>query len=320
MIATVRRFIVGRLGLGGAEDRLIDEEQKRRRRHGQGHGERQEIGHVLADDLLRDAGGEQHEGELAALTDHEPEAPCRLALQPPPAAKRIEDDGLDGDETDDDGDELQRLRHQHAQIDRHSDGDEEYGEQQPLERTDIGFDLMAIFGIGEQCAGDERAEGRAETRGFHDQRHSDHRQQRARRHGLAHAGCGNDAIEPAENEAADDNHPDDGEDGEYAGAEVHGRLVRCADREQRHQCNERDGGEVLEQQDRESEAPMARIDLALLIQQLQREGRRGERECKPDEQRLGEGEAERKASGGEHKRGRHELGRAEPEDRRAHGP
>ena len=111
----------------------------------------------------RHAGCEQHEGELAALTDHEPEPPRRLALQSPPAAKRIENGCLDGDKTDDDGDELQRLGRHHAQIDRHADGDEEHGEQQPLERADVSLDLVAVFGIGEQRAGDERAERRAES-------------------------------------------------------------------------------------------------------------------------------------------------------------
>jgi hypothetical protein len=53
----------------------------------------------------------------------------------------------------------------------------------------------------------------AEARSFHDQRHADHREQRARRHRLAHAGGGDDAIEPAEQKAARHDHSDDGEDG-----------------------------------------------------------------------------------------------------------
>ena len=31
------------------------------------------------------------------------------------------------------------------EVDRHADGDEEHREQQPLERRDVGFDLMAVF-------------------------------------------------------------------------------------------------------------------------------------------------------------------------------
>ena len=65
---------------------------------------------------------------------------------------------------------------------------------------------------------------------------------------------------------------------------------------------------------------MARIDLALLVQDLQRKGRRGERQRKADEQRLAESEAEAEADGSKHQGRRHELGRAQPEDRRAHCP
>ena len=168
---------------------------------------------MLADDMLGHAGGEQHEGELAALTDHEPQAPRRRALQSPPATECVEDRCLDGDEADDDGDELQWFRHHHAQIDRHADGDEEHGEQQSLERSDVGFDLMAVFGVREQRAGDERPQRRGEARGLHDQRHADDREQRARRHRLAHAGRGDEAVEPVEQEPADDDHADDGEKG-----------------------------------------------------------------------------------------------------------
>ena len=55
---------------------------------------------------------------------------------------------------------LRGLRGQHAEIDRHADGDEEHGKQQALERRDVGLDLVAIFGVGQQRAGDERAERR----------------------------------------------------------------------------------------------------------------------------------------------------------------
>jgi hypothetical protein len=54
---------------------------------------------------------------------------------------------------------------------------------------------------------------------------------------------------------------------------------------------------------------MARIDLALLVQNLQRESRRGERQRKADKQRLAEPEAEAEANGGKHQGRRDELGR-----------
>ena len=51
-------------------------------------------------------------------------------------------------------------------IEAHADGDQEHAEQQAFERVDGDLDLAAEFGLGQQQAGDQRAE-------FH--RQADHR-------------------------------------------------------------------------------------------------------------------------------------------------
>ena len=66
-------------------------------------------------------------------------------VQSPPSAEQIKDRGLEGDEAHDQREQLDGLADQHAEIDRHADGDEEHGEQQSFERRDVGFDLMAVF-------------------------------------------------------------------------------------------------------------------------------------------------------------------------------
>ena len=58
-----------------------------------------------------------------------------------------------------------------------------------------------------------------------------------------------------------------------------------AEREQRHQRDQRDRREVLEQQDRERQPAVTRGQLALLLEHLQREGGRGQRQREADEQR-----------------------------------
>ncbi len=65
---------------------------------------------------------------------------------------------------------------------------------------------------------------------------------------------------------------------------------------------------------------MAGVDLALLLEHLERKGGRGQRERKPDEQRLAHTEPERNADRRQHQAGGKQLRRAEPEDRRAHRP
>ena len=51
-----------------------------------------------------------------------------------------------------------RLAQQFAHVDVHADGEEENAEQQSFERLDGRFDRLAVFGFGEQQAGDEGAE------------------------------------------------------------------------------------------------------------------------------------------------------------------
>ena len=93
-----------------------------------------------------------------------------------------------------------------AQVERHADGGEEQAEQQALERGDVGLDLVAVVGVGEQHAGDEGAERGREPGLLHHQRHADDGQQRAGGHGLLHARAGDDADEAVEQVAPDHDH------------------------------------------------------------------------------------------------------------------
>ena len=73
-------------------------------------------------------------------------------------AKTDDQQRLDDDQADDAAGEQQRLAQQLAHVDVHADGEEENAEQQALERLDGRFDRLAVFGLGEQQAGDEGAE------------------------------------------------------------------------------------------------------------------------------------------------------------------
>ena len=145
---------------------------------------------MLVDHARKRPGAEQHEGELAALTDHEPEprAPPLLS-RPHHRPSTIKDDRLDDDEADDDGKQLAPALATSTprSIDMPT-AMKKTASSSPSNGRDVGLDLVAIFGIGEQRAGDERAERRRQPDRLHDQGHADHGQQRARRHRLAHAG------------------------------------------------------------------------------------------------------------------------------------
>ena len=50
------------------------------------------------------------------------------------------------------------LRDDDREVERHADGDEEQPEQHVAERLDVLLDLVAVLGLRDQHAGEERAE------------------------------------------------------------------------------------------------------------------------------------------------------------------
>ena len=74
----------------------------------------------------------------------------------------------------------QRLLPHEVQVQRHADADEEQSEQQALERFDLRFDFVAVFGIGQQHAGEECAERHLDSGKLHQPRGAEHDQQRGR--------------------------------------------------------------------------------------------------------------------------------------------
>ena len=86
------------------------------------------------------------------------------------------------------------------------------------------------------------------------------------------------------------------------------------------QGDQRDRRQVLEQQHGEGQPAVAQRQLALLLQHLQREGGRGQRQRQAGEHGGRPGQAERHGDGGQHQRGDRHLGAAQAEDGGAHGP
>ena len=74
------------------------------------------------------------------------------------------------------------------EVDLRADRDEEQAEQQPLERLDVGLELVAVLAVGEHHAGEERAERGRQPDLLHEQRDADHDQQRGGGERLAQPG------------------------------------------------------------------------------------------------------------------------------------
>ena len=217
-------------------------------------------------------------------------------------------------------DEL-RLAHDPLDVERHADADEEKSEQEALERLDLRFDLVAVFGIGEQHAGEERAERHRDADQIHDPRGADHDQQRGRREHLGRAGARSRAEHRTQQIAAADDDDRDREDhaqrGERTRAGV-GRRMRH--RERRDQREDRDRGDVLEQQDREAEPAVRAGQLLAFGKDLQIDRRRRQRKAEADDHGAFPVEAERVRDAADREPGHDELQAADAEHRAPHDP
>ena len=124
----------------------------------------------------------------------------------------------------------QRLRQQYAEIDRHADRDEKQAEQQTLERLQVGFQRVPVFGIGQQHAGQEGAERHRHADRLHQQADRDHQQQCEGGEDFAHPGVGDDAQHRPQQVAAGKHQcQDDADHLERAepARRCHERTPRC---------------------------------------------------------------------------------------------
>ena len=123
---------------------------------------------------------------------------------------------------------------------------------------------------------------------LHQQRGAEHDEQRRRGHHLARAGPGEQAEERIEQIAAGEHDRRDGA-GDRARPRRRYRpgsraCVLAARREQRQQREQRHHGHVLEQQDGEGALAVVVLQLAALLEDLQRDRGRGQREREPGDQ------------------------------------
>ncbi|MND91455.1 hypothetical protein D3C80_835770 [compost metagenome] len=159
------------------------------------------------------------------------------------------------------------------QVGAHAHADEEQPQQQALEGFDLRFQLVTVFRVGQQQAGEESAKGHGDTRFFHQPGGADHHQQCGGSRHFRQAGAGHGAEHWAQQVAtADDHH---GDAGEYLQAVLQAVAlagVRATGGQQRYQGDQRDRGDVLEQQDGERQTAVRGIELFVLCQALQAKG------------------------------------------------
>lgn len=268
-------------------------------------------------------GGEIDEGELAALGEGECEAERAWCCVAPAEADGESNRGLDGDEADDGGRDLQGMGPDEAEIGGHADREEEEAEQQALEGLDVRLELVAVVGIGEQHAGGEGAERGREAGGLGDGGGAEDDEEGGRGKKLWRARAADGGEGGLEEEAPAEQ--DDGDGGERLPGrepgEVGGKMSgQMAGREQRQERDQGDEGDVLEEQDGEGVPPGRRGENAALAQHGQHDCGRGEGEAGAEDQAVAPGEAGEDADDGDDGGGGDQLAGAEAEQRLAHQP
>ena len=293
----------------------------------EGHRQDHDGGHhgprPRVEDARRERRGVQYERELASLREQ------RRTLQGfTPVGAEDPGDAVDAErlhrhERGDAGRDGLPVAGDHAQVQRHADRQEEQAEQDAAERLDVGLELVPKRRLGQQHAGDEGAHRHRQPAPLHEQRGTQHDQQRRSRHDIPAAERRDDPEQRVEGPAphADqarkrrnrDQHREPGRP-----RRLHVGTVRKG--QERHQRQQRNDRQVLEQQDRHRTLAGRRRGLAALVEHLHDHGRRRQHEPHGTDDGHRGRPAERQANARQQGAADQHLRQPEPEDFLAHGP
>ncbi len=152
---------------------------------------------------------DNNEGEFARWPEHGRRFDSAAVIEAEQARHRIDDGGLDGDQGSRQPQDQRRLADHGGDFKTRPYRDEEQAEQQTFKGFDHVLDFAAVFGFGQQHAGDEGTQPHAQT--GHDRYLSgdQHTQQTGRHEQFARPGKG-DGVEQRTQQpaAADDQYAD----------------------------------------------------------------------------------------------------------------
>jgi len=105
--------------------------------------------HVTGEDAARASKNDDDERELATLRQQDRDLGGNRQADTERAARDQQDEALDREQSHDRGEDEDDVGPHRADVDGHSHRDEEQADQEPLERRDVDFDLVAVFGFGQ---------------------------------------------------------------------------------------------------------------------------------------------------------------------------
>ncbi|MNN21329.1 hypothetical protein D3C81_1346460 [compost metagenome] len=238
---------------------------------------------------------EHHEGKFTAGRQHDPQTNRADLVQ---TTGQVTDDKqqrqLDCNQQQGQAQHRDRCTQQQVQVGAHADADEKQPQQQALEGFDLRFQFVTVFGVRQQQTGEKGPKRHGNTGQLHEPRGADHHQQRRGGEHFRQRGFAHHAKDRAQQITSADHHYRDAGQHLQAVVQVFGGTgAVTAPGEQRHHGDQRDRGDVLEQQDGKRQPPVGAGQLLALGQALQAEG--GGRQRQPQAEH--DGTVERLAKG-----------------------
>jgi hypothetical protein len=133
----------------------------------------------------------------------------------------------------------------------HADRDEKQPEQQALEGLEIGLQLTPVFALGQQHAGEERTQRHRQPHALHQRSRGHDQQQRRGGEDLGRLAARDPAQRGAQQQPAAEDDRRDHAEGLGRAEPAAAIAVRAAGRQQRHDGQDRDRRDVLQQRDAE---------------------------------------------------------------------
>ena len=284
------------------------QQDQRRRCHRQADDHEQLVAQLRIHQSGLQRFGKHHEAELTAHRQHGAQlhglAPVQAAGE---ATHRQQHQDLERQQAQHAAGDHRRLVGNHVQVDAHADGDEEKAQEQALEGFDMRFKFVPELRLGQQHAGQEGAQAHRQPGLVHDPGVAHHHQQRAGGEHFHRPRLGHHPQQVAQQEPPADHDRQDRADRDHHAVERRRRTFQRLGRaQQRDRRQQRDGDEVLEEQDRERHAPVFGGQLLAFGQQLQahRGGRQGQAHA-DNQRRLPAIHAQRRDGGDGRGRNKH---------------
>ena len=299
-------------------------QQQRRQQHGQGHRSGELRGHGRCQHLGAAGGLEHDEGKFAPLRQQQREHRALLRRHANAARQGINHQRLDADEAQHQHGHGQWRAGQCGEVDGHAHGHEEQPQQQVFEGLDVGFQLAPVFAVGQQHAGQKGTQRHRQPHAHHQQGNAHHQQQRGGGENFRGATLGNPAQQRAQQHMAAQHHGAHHAQGfeglHQSVAGVGWVVLQHCTAQQGQQCQDGQGGNVLEQQHRKRGLAAVAAQQLALGQYLQGNGRGRQRQPQGPHQGHTPGQAREPAHGVQRQGAGQHLRRAQAQNGPAQAP